>query len=73
MWNPRYLIWATLHGNTPEQQLEQDKKDWPGGCMCGFSLWITKAVRLFDATQGKGWPASCYPDEFTAFLPSVQP
>lgn len=39
-WNPRYVLWAKKHGLTPEQMLEKDKEDWPGGCMVGFSLWI---------------------------------
>lgn len=27
-WNPRYANYARMHGRTPEEQLEQDKKDW---------------------------------------------
>ncbi len=39
-WNPRYVLWAKKHGLTPKQMLEKDKRDWPGGCMLGFSQWI---------------------------------
>lgn len=39
-YHPRYILWAKKHGLTPEQMLEKDKQDWPGGCMVGFSQWI---------------------------------
>ena len=39
-WNPRFVAYAKAHGRTPEEQAEQDEKDWPGGCMVGFSQWI---------------------------------
>lgn len=44
-WNPRYVLWAKRNGNEPEDQLAEDKKTWPGGCMVGFSLWIQAAWR----------------------------
>lgn len=53
-WNPRYVLWARKHGLTPEQMIEKDAKDWPGGCMTGFSLWIreqVKAICQFYGTQ----------------------
>lgn len=40
MYNYRYVLWAKRHNLTPEEMLEKDKQDWPGGCMTGFSLWI---------------------------------
>jgi hypothetical protein len=41
-WNPRYLAYAKAHGHEgdPEGMLEHDREAWPGGCMCGFMLWI---------------------------------
>lgn len=38
--NPRYQAYARAQGRTPAQQLEHDRLRWPGGCMCGFILWI---------------------------------
>ena len=35
-----YLAYCKEHGNTPEQQLEKDTEDWPGGKMCGYMLWV---------------------------------
>jgi len=46
-WNPRYGCYAKAHGRLPEKQLEQDKEDWPGGCMVGFILWNTKKLMEF--------------------------
>lgn len=39
-WNPRFVWYAKSNGNTPEQQIAEDEKTWPGGCMIGFSEWI---------------------------------
>jgi hypothetical protein len=41
-WNPRFVWYAKAHGRTPEEQAKQDEKDWPGGCMVGFSQWIQR-------------------------------
>ena len=53
-WNSRYVKYSQAHGRTPEQQMEQDRIDWPGGCMCGFVLWIQKQVRDMD----HAWPGT---------------
>lgn len=38
--------------NTPEQQLEKDEKEWPGGKMCGYMLWVDKVrVEFFGANR----------------------
>lgn len=52
MYNPRYVTWAKKHGLTPEEMLEKDKADWPGGCMCGFSLWIQEEERALLSSYG---------------------
>jgi len=41
-YQPRYLAYCRAHGNTPDQQMQADAKAYPGGCMCGFILWINQ-------------------------------
>ena len=43
-WNSRYANYARVHGRSPEEQLEQDRKDWPGGVMAGFVLWNSERI-----------------------------
>lgn len=50
--NRRYILWAKKHGLTPEQMLEKDKQDWPGGCMTGYNLWIQERVRALCIFHG---------------------
>ncbi len=47
-WNSRYANYARVHGRSPEEQLEQDKKDWPGGHMVGFVLWGTARIAEYS-------------------------
>ena len=57
-WNSRYVMYAKVHGNTPDEQLESDKKEYPGGCMVGYGLWIDSMWKEFAADHGiKG---ECY-------------
>lgn len=46
-YSDNYRAYAKAHGRTPESQLEHDHKTWPGGCNCGFILWIGQMQRLF--------------------------
>lgn len=46
-WNPRFELYAAEHGRTPDQQLEWDRAQWPGGMMCGFILWIDERKEEF--------------------------
>ena len=52
-WNPRYVRFAEVHGRDPEEQLAYDNVRWPGGCMCGFVLWIAEFYRVYYDTFGK--------------------
>jgi len=54
-WNPRFVAYAKAHGRTPEEQAKQDEKDWPGGCMVGFSQWIqARRDALCESLGAKG-------------------
>lgn len=53
-WNPQYERYAEIHGRSPESQLEHDRKRWPGGCMCGYILWISQVRAAYYAETGDG-------------------
>ena len=46
-WNLRYVCYAASNGNLPGVQLELDAKEYPGGKMVPFSLWINTQWTLF--------------------------
>jgi hypothetical protein len=46
-FQPYFVAYANAHGRTPEAQLEHDKAQFPGGCMCVFILWIGERKRTF--------------------------
>jgi hypothetical protein len=54
-WNPRFVAYAKSNGNTPERQLEVDKEAWPGGCMVGFTSWISQKIKEFLKVE----PTAC--------------
>jgi len=72
--NPRYAAYAQAHGKTPDEMMEHDRAAWPGGCMCGFIVWMSEQKRAFR----KACP-SAFLDRYaiqdqaawTAFLQSV--
>ena len=69
---PRYSAYCVTHDKTPDEMLAHDRKRWPGGCMCGFLIWMNAASRMFkdqypEAIFGSGI-ATSYQDTFTAFL-----
>jgi len=53
-WNPRYVEYARVLGRPPEDQIEQDRKDWPGGCMVGFILWLGQKWKEWYQSIGVG-------------------
>jgi len=72
--NPRYVAYAQAHGKTPVKMLAHDRAAWPGGCMCGFILWMAEQKRAF----WKECPGAFLDrhtiwdqDAWTAFLQSV--
>jgi hypothetical protein len=46
-WNPRFVLYAESHGNSPLKQLEKDEVMYPGGMMCGFINWVNKHSKEF--------------------------
>jgi hypothetical protein len=68
-WNPRYVAYAKAHGCPPEKMLQKDKECYPGGCMCGFILWINAKWREWETLTGNIPPhATRDQDEFDAWL-----
>ena len=74
-WNPRYANWARVNGREPAEQLEADRVRWPGGSMCGFTLWNDARHAEFarirpDAymTGGSGRPAIVDHASYDAWL-----
>lgn len=54
-WNPRYLQYCRVNGEAdPDRMLERDRKRWPGGSMCGFTLWIQAKWQEWYTSIGKG-------------------
>ena len=50
--NPRYVCYAReVHGAPPLVALNLDRALWPGGCMCGFMLWIQARWREFGGVR----------------------
>ena len=72
-FQPRYVAYARAHGRDPEAQLAHDRERWPGGAMCGFTLWIRERWREWDNEHG--WPAgeSHGPEEREAFDRYIYP
>lgn len=47
-YNPRYIEYCKRNNRSPDRMLEYDKIRFPGGCMCGFILWISEKWSQFD-------------------------
>lgn len=46
--NPRWLGYMYAMGFTdPDEFMEHEHEQWPGGCMCGFMLWMAPRKREF--------------------------
>ena len=42
-----FIAYATAQGRLPDAQIEHDKAQYPGGCMCGFILWMSQKLTAF--------------------------
>jgi len=47
-YTDRYTAYARAHGYTPDEMMERDAEQWPGGIMTGFILWIDEKKRAFQ-------------------------
>ena len=43
--NPRYLAYCLEHRQSPDDMLATDRQRYPGGCMCGFLLWMSARLQ----------------------------
>lgn len=48
-WNPRYVAYAYPHD--PAEQLEVDRKRYPGGLMAGYINWINERWAEYRALK----------------------
>ncbi len=49
----RYRAYCIAHGAESRlEMIERDRIAWPGGCMCGFLLWIKAQWRDWKAATG---------------------
>lgn len=52
-YQPRYVAYCVAQGRDPDAQLAHDSEAWPGGCMCGFMLWIGERWNEWEKLFGK--------------------
>ena len=53
-----YLAYCAAHKKTPEAMMAHDEKEYPGGCMCGWILWVQRVCRDF----ARAHPEHCVGD-----------
>jgi hypothetical protein len=72
--NPHYLAYARAHDKSPTEMFDYDFAAWPGGCMCGFLLWISDRKQEFWNEQPQAFlDEVLYHDQtaWAAFLQSA--
>jgi len=47
-WTRRYTLYALSQGMSPKRTLKRDRREWPGGCMCGYILWNEGMIDRLD-------------------------
>jgi len=71
-YQPRYVAYCVAQGRDPDAQLAHDQEAWPGGCMCGFIVWIGERwqqwEKLFGRKPIKGQQEH---DDFDAWLNGI--
>lgn len=52
--NPRYLAYCRAHGHSDhDAMIAADRETWPGGKMCGFTVWIQQRWREWLKARGR--------------------
>jgi hypothetical protein len=64
-WNPRYVAYAADFDKTPEERLETDAVEWPGGKMTGFILWMKERIGEFKHISPKAFIGDWLSDQDT--------
>lgn len=57
-----FTAYAKSQGRTPAEQLEHDKRAFPGGCMCGFICWCSKVLTAFKKAHPEAFIGHCIAD-----------
>lgn len=70
MATERYRIYCEAQGRTPDEQRAHDAKRWPGGRMCGYILFIQRAVAQAERTSQRFMIGAhvWHHDDFTEWL-----
>jgi hypothetical protein len=51
-WNPRFVAYAAASGIGPQEALDRDRVQFPGGCMTGFVLLMSGRWQEWDRNHG---------------------
>jgi hypothetical protein len=54
-YTPEFKAYCKANGRTPAKQLAHDRRKFPGGCMCGFILWMSAKLSAFKLAH----PEAC--------------
>jgi hypothetical protein len=49
--NPRWLNYCRVNGHSDQEQLDHDRKIWPGGVMVGYTTWNTRMINRFKTVD----------------------
>ena len=59
-WNPRFLNYCRVSGGLdPDATIVRDKEEYPGGCMCGFTIWIQRKWQQWLKLKGYCFDFPC--------------
>lgn len=65
--NPRYVAYAASEGLQPRAMLARDKRRYPGGHMCGFTLWISERWQVWRRINRVRHDAPLFEDDHRSF------